>query len=250
MREFPKGGGGKLQIAEEGAQRFVVGLSWDPPEAPNVKVDIAPAAEKGDKLGQTVDVMMKPFDFFRIFFQAGNKLLKTGAYAEKLGKDTDTKGRDKTAIQYDLDLDCYVFDAALKLQRVVGTEDGALIDPSGKIYHSGDNQGGAGAGDDETIYVETKGLPPNYHHLFFIVKSDSRYHLGEFRNPAVRIADAKTNQNALQLDIAPEAGAGKFYNFVFCHVYRDGEGWRFRNLEEYLNDDVEWEFYLPQLAKP
>ena len=247
--DVQKGGGGRLQISEEGAQRFLVGLSWDARDLPQLEVKLADAAKDGDTLGKTVDAMMKPFDFFRIFFLSFMKLITFGMYAQTLSKDSDAKGRDKTAEQYDLDLDCYIFNAELKLQTVIGTEDNSLIDPSKKIYHTGDEQGGAASGDDEQIFVETKGLPPNYHHLFFTVKSDSKYHLGEFKNPSIRLADSKTQVSALQNSVVPEVGPHKAYNYVFCHIWRDADGWRFRNIDEFLGDDVEWEYYLPNLAR-
>jgi len=257
LDSIPKGSTGKLNITHEGAMRFLVGLSWDARDLPKMDIKIDDAPAEGDTVGKIVQLLMAPFDFVRVLFLSFFKLLTTGWHVETLRKDNDTKGRDKQATQFDLDLDCYIFDDAMQLQAVISTEDSSLIiDPSRKVYHTGDQQGGGASGDAETIFVETHGLPANYRHFFFVAKSDSKFTLGEFKNPTIRLADSKTNNNALQNAIAPGASApqsdsrasAQEYNYVFCHVWQEGEGWHFRNIAEYLGDDVVWEEHLPQLA--
>ena len=244
-----KGASSDLKISQDDAGRFFVGLSWDPREAPNVEVRLDAPVQEGDTLGKIIDIMMKPLNFLRVGFWTLLKGILGDMYADSLTKKTDAKGRDKTARQFDLDLDCYIFCKDMNYLRTVGTEDDNLIDPSRRVYHTGDNQGGLGGGDDEQVFVETKGLPAEYHHLFFVVKSDSKFTLGEFLNPKVRLTDSKTEQNALESTIVPEKGVAGLYNYVFCRVSRSGEGWKFFNIDEYLGDDIPWEARLPDFAK-
>lgn len=241
-----RGETGRLLITHEGAMRFLVGLAWDAP-APPKDVKLAKPADEDDLAGRVTQLVLAPFEFIRVLVLAFVKLVRTGSYVETLRKQDDVKGRDKNAPQFDLDLDCYIFDDAMQLQTVISTEGDGLVDPSRKVYHTGDQQGGTGAGDAETIFVETHGLPAHYRHFFFVAKSDSKFSLKEFLNAVIRLADSKTNDNALQNSIAPSAALNE-YNYVFCHVWREGEAWHFRNIAEYLGDDVQWEEHLPQLA--
>lgn len=241
-----KGEGGELEIFPEGKRRFVVGLSWTPRALPKLKVDIAAPPAKDNTAGQIAHFLMKPFDLVRIFFLSFFRLL---AFSKMAGKEADREGRDVKADQFDLDLDCYIFDRALNHKFTVTAENADhLVDPSRRVYHTGDDQSGMGGGDAEQIFVETSGLPAEYHHLFFVVRSDCKYSFAEFQDPKVRLADCKSGKNALQNAIAPDGGA-KAYNYVFCHVFRDGEGWRFRNLDACEGDGVKWEEYLPGLLQ-
>lgn len=242
-----KGQSAELKITPEGARRFIVALSWDPPDLPGMKVRLA-ERQGDDAVSKTAHALFAPFEFVRVFFLSFFNLVTMDMFAKKIGKDGDAKGRDKTSEAHDLDLDCYIFDKDMNFRTLVGTEDDALIDPSRKVYHSGDDQGGMSGDDDEVVSVETNGLPEDYCHFYFVVKSDSKYDLSRFINPKIRLADGKSNENALLLPIGRDgAGIGR-YNYVFCCVSRKDGGWAFQPIDEYLaEEDVAWETRLPEL---
>jgi stress response protein SCP2 len=240
----------ELRISQEGARRFVVNLSWTPRELPDVKVEIADAPAK-DAAGTTKAVfqLMKIFDAPRILFLSIVKLLTFGMYASKTARTEDKEGRDETADQFDLDLDCWIFNDDMQCKCLVGTEgEGLLIEGSKKVYHSGDDQSGMSG---EQVCVETAGLPEDYRHFFFVVRSDCKYSLDQFKNPLIKLVDSKTEEAQLQNTLVPEGELDivRAYNYAFCHVFREGDKWYFRNLDLHMGDGVEWDMTLPALVK-
>jgi stress response protein SCP2 len=250
-----KGASADLEISPQGARRFMVGLSWDAAPVPDMGVRIGKAPRKGDTAGNISYYIFWPFQFLRIFIVSFFKLMRLDRYARDMatdkakGKEKEHLGRDTTTKHFDLDLYCYIFDANMQLVATVGAKEDVLQDPSGKVYHTGDDQSGYGSGDDEQLFVETAELPENYSHFFFVIKSDSKYSLDEFINPAVRLCDSKTDINALQSTIMPDPEMKSAYNFIFCHAYRAGDLWRFQNLDTYRGDGVDWATYLPGLLQ-
>lgn len=249
-----KGAVTKLKITQEGAKRFFVGLSWNPAQRVGQKIELMKGPDK-DAISKITHVLLAPFEFIRVLFGASANLAVEAAAQAKYTKDEDSKGRDVKSAAYDLDLDCYIFDQSMKFLRLVGTEDAALVDPSKKVYHTGEDQGGSAGQDDEQVFVETNGLPSDYHHFYFVVKCDSKYHFAQYDSPFVRLVDSKTGDSQLECRIGPEAGnkedrtgEGKF-NYVFCRVSREGEnGWKFETIDEYVDENWDFENSLPQLA--
>ncbi len=245
----PKNTATELKISQEGARRFLVNLTWTPRELPKLKVDVAAVPAANDTTGKIVFFLMKPFDLVRILFLAPIKLLSFGMYASKSSRGEDKAGRDTDADQFDLDLDCYVFNEDMLCKCVIGTEgDALMIEGSKKVYHSGDDQSGTSG---EKVYVETAGLPADYVHFFFVVRSDCKYSLDQFRNPLIKLADAKTEQPMLENTLIPqgELDIPRAYNYAFCHVYRSGDKWMFRNIDIHMGDGVEWDMTLPDLVR-
>ncbi|MBI1214371.1 MAG: hypothetical protein GC185_00965 [Alphaproteobacteria bacterium] len=243
-----KGASGDLIISPSGARRFMVGLSWDA-KVPNMDVSIKAPPKPDDTGGKIVYYLTWPFQFLRIFIVSFFKLLRLGSYSKDMVREKKTDARDPSIKQFDLDLYCYIYDEAFQLVATVGAKEDKLMDESGKVYHTGDDQSGYGSGDDEQLFVETADLPENYRHFFFVVKSESKYSLDEFINPAVRLCDSKTDVNVLHSTIMPDPEMKRAYNFSFCHVYREGDLWRFQNLDTYTGDGVQWPSYLPGLVQ-
>lgn len=242
IKGLPKGKAEPLEISQGAARRFFVGLSWDPREMPRLSISVPDKPKEGE--GSLAGYYLAlPLHFLRILFLSVVKLVAMDKYISMTNKKEDKIGRDSDAPHYDLDLACLVFDADFNQLCYVGPENAAFIDASKKVYHSGEDQAGFGGPDDETVSVETAGLPENYHHFFFIVECDSKYSFEEIRNPAIRIADGKTNENMIESTITPPV----HYNargLVFCHVWREGEGFMLRNLEEYTGDNMDWPKFL------
>lgn len=247
VKGLPKGKAAPLTISQDAARRFVVGLSWDPKAPPKPKA--LPSFPSGDPAAMAVWVLLLlPRLVLLPFRMMFSPVIAADARAkEQWGKADDAAGRDKDSPHFDLDLACYVFDKDFNQLAYVGPENAAFIDASKKIYHSGEDQSGFGGPDDETISVETLGLPENYHHFFFVVECDSKFSLEEIRNPAIRLADGKTNENAIEATLTPPAHYNA-HGFAFCHVWRDGDGFMLRNLEEYTGDNVDWPKLLSGFA--
>jgi stress response protein SCP2 len=243
IKGLPKGKAAPLQVSEGAGRRFFVGLSWDP--ALPKKAELLPSFPSGDPAaaGRWLALLLPRLLAlpFRALFRP---VIEADARAKtQWGKAEDRRGRDRDSPHYDLDLACLVFDAGFNQLAYIGPEDAAFIDASRKIYHSGEDQAGFGGPDDETVSVETAALPEHYHHLFFVVECDNKYSFGEIRNPAIRLADGKSNDNVIEATITPPA----HYNargLAFCHVWREGDGFMLRNLEEYTGDDMDWPRFL------
>jgi len=244
-----KGASADLIISQAGERRFMVGLSWDA-AVPDMDVRIGDGPKKGDKGGEFVYYLLWPFQFLRIFFISFFKILRMDRYTKDMVRTKKLgEKRDDRVTQFDLDLYCYIFDDVMQSVAIVGAKAERLMDESGKVYHTGDDQTGYGSGDDEQLFVETRELPENYRHFFFVVRSESKYSLDQFINPAVRLCDSKCDRDYLQSTIMPDPEMKLAYNFVFCHVYRDGALWRFQNLDTYTGDGVNWLSYLPGLVQ-
>jgi stress response protein SCP2 len=248
IRGISKGGVQELAITQEGARRILVGLDWDAKEVSSVDDMIRTMPKKGDK-GRAAFFLLSPFYFLRTLFLSSVNIIAKGYYNQAVNKQ-DGAGRDKNATAFDLDLDCYIFDDDKNLVFHVCTENGNFADPSRKVYHSGDNMSGLGGPDDEQVMIETNGLPDNYRHLFLVVKSDSKYSLEEVHSPHVRLADSKTNENLIENTITPPAHFNA-HGYVFCHIFRDGDKWKARNMDEYADsgDGIDWPAFLAGLAK-
>lgn len=240
-----------LEISQQGVRRFVVGLSWGSRKHGFVEI---PVPHLRDENGHyDIFYFFKlPFHLFRILVLSFLRMCMPDFYRRGVTDFQTWKRGIKDAGRYDLDLACYVFDAGMKLQCIIGPEDEVYADESRKVYHSGDDkQGSAGGADDEQAFVETFELPENYAHFFFIVETDGRYSLNDTPNASVRLADSRSNKNALKREITPPEDSAA-HGYVFCHVFRDTQesksGWAFRDISEYVPFSTDWVKYLQQLS--
>lgn len=237
-----------LPVSEVGERRFMVGLSWGehPPQDDwNIRIP-----HLRDEHGRyDVFYFFKlPFHLFRIITLSIIKLAMPSLYRRGVSDYESRKRGIVDAGRYDLDLCCYVFDAKMELKCVIGPADGNYTDASRKVYHSGDHQhGSAGTGDDEQAFVETRDLPADYAHFFFVVETDGRYSLGETPNASVRLTCSRTNTDALKKPVVVDAGKDA-HGFIFCHVFRDGDGWAYRDISEYEPFNADWVKVLKHLA--
>lgn len=236
-----KGPAHPLQIDPAGDRRFVVGLSWGPTQFRKLRVHVPQLKDENGHYDLFYFFKL-PFHLFRIFVLSLIRLGAPDLYRRGVvdGKSVEDAGR------YDLDLSCYVFDSHMNLKCVIGPEEGNYSDPSKKVYHSGDQiHGSAGTSDDEQAFVETKNLPEDYAHFFFVVETDGRYSLNETPNASVRLACSRTNKNALLKQISAPQGA---HGYVFCHVFREGDGFAYRDISEFADFDAGWVRTLKQVA--
>jgi stress response protein SCP2 len=219
-------------LSLEGAGRLLVGLSWEPKESGPKPKSTVPALRDAQGHYDNFYLFKLPVYLLRTLFDAVFHLHRAAAAPDP----------------HDLDLFCYVFDPSMTLTHVIGPKNAELIDPSRKVYHSGENQTGKTASDAEQIFVETRGLPRDYHTFIFVVKSANSYTLGDIPDAAVRLADSATNTNRLQNTIAAKAmPPGNTYGYVFCSMFREGDGWAVRNLDSFAGRAVDWNLLLPAL---
>ena len=155
----------------------------------------------------------------------------------------------RTNQQHDLDLSCFVYNASDEYVDFVGPMAQDNIDQHGCIYHSGDDAGGAGNLDDESISVELAGLPYDTESLIFVAEIRSDHTFEEIANPSVRIADGFSNKNLQTLKLAqPEEAQGKTA-CILARIYRDKgspTGWGLQLIDQYpkLDDVSDWGTYL------
>ncbi len=238
-----KGPAQPLLIAPEGDRRFLVGLSWGPTQFRKLRVHVPQLKDENGHYDLFYFFKL-PFHLFRIVTLSLIRLGAPDLYRRGVddGKAVEDAGR------YDLDLSCYVFDAAMNLKCVIGPEEGNYSDASKKVYHSGDQiHGSAGSSDVEQAFVETRGLPDDYMHFYFVVETDGRYSLNETPNATVRLACSRTNKSALRKTIQPPA-TSHAHGYVFAHVFRDGDGWAFRDVSEFADFDAGWVKTLQQIS--
>lgn len=146
----------------------------------------------------------------------------------------------------DIDLACVIYDESGKAVDGVSASPDESIDASGKVYHSGDDTSGEGSRtDDESISVELKDLPDYIHHIVFLAEIQSGHSFGTIKNPSMRIADGKTNED--QLFTALHKPESKDKNAcVFASISRKDGMWVLTAVEDYFNgEDIEdWIVHL------
>lgn len=240
-----------LPVSQEGERRFMVGLSWGEHVEDNWDIKIPHLKDENGHYDLFYFFKL-PFHLFRIITLSIIRLLMPDLYRRGVS-DYDTRKRGiEDAGRYDLDLLCYVFDHKMDLKCVIGPADGNYTDASKKVYHSGDHQhGSAGSSDDEQAFVETRGLPDDYAHFFFVVETDGRYSLGETPNATVRLTCSRTNTDALKKPVVIDSGKDA-HGYIFCHVFRDGaeggSGWAYRDISEYEPFNADWVKVLKHLS--
>jgi len=117
---------------------------------------------------------------------------------------------------------------------------GKLSIMNGALVHSGDNLTGAGAGDDETILIETGKIPAGVDQILICINiyeaSSRRQNFGMVENAFCRIYDWESKAEIARYDLTEDA-SGKTA-LVFGKVYlKDGE-WKFQAIGEGKDGDI------------
>ncbi len=115
---------------------------------------------------------------------------------------------------------------------------GNLKHPSNSVRHMGDNLTGEGEGDDEEIFVELPGVPPNIHRLLFVVNiydcRSRNQDFGLIQNAFIRVVDKASGRELARYNLS-ESYAGKTTLSV-GEVYRQNQEWKFAAIGEGTND--------------
>ena len=170
------------------------------------------------------------------------------SWDERAAKTTIVDKLRGTNQQHDLDVSCFVFDRNGEYIDFVGAMGQDAMDQTGAIYHSGDDESGAGSGDDEFISCELAGLPRDTQNLIFVTEIRSNHTFKDIDDPYVRIADGMTNKNLFELHMATTTGQDKTA-CVMARISRDPTsptGWNLHIIDQYpdLNDVSDWGGYL------
>ena len=136
---------------------------------------------------------------------------------------------------FDVDLVCLVFDAQGNFMDAVSPDPTEVIDQSGKIYHTGDEQHGISEGDDEVISVELRDLPPYAHCLVFLATVQSGHDFSQVIKPEARIEDAMSHKDLALIDLGGKNAKGQTA-IIICSLYRGAEDWMLHNISEFRVD--------------
>ena len=120
----------------------------------------------------------------------------------------------------DLDASALIFDASGQLVDQVWFNQ--LKSKDGAIVHTGDNQTGAGDGDDESIIVELGNLPGTIATLVFTVNSFTGQDFTQIENAYCRLVDETNGTELARYELT---GSGRHNAQVMAKVTRDGAGW-------------------------
>ncbi|OZM81594.1 TerD family protein [Pseudonocardia sp. MH-G8] len=119
----------------------------------------------------------------------------------------------------DLDASALLFDAGGNLVDAVWFRQ--LRSKDGAVQHTGDNQTGAGEGDDESVVVDLARLSPSTTQIVFTVNSFTGQDFSQIENAFCRLVDETTNEELARYELS---GAGQHNAQIMAKVSRDGAG--------------------------
>ncbi|MFI8997717.1 TerD family protein [Streptomyces sp. NPDC053542] len=105
-----------------------------------------------------------------------------------------------------------------------------LTSDDGSVHHSGDNLvGGTGQGDDESIAVDLRRVPPHIDQIVFTVNSFTGQTFEEVQNAYCRLLDEKTGEELARYTLT---GGGRHTAQIMAKVQRSGTTWHMAALGE------------------
>ncbi|MEV0598646.1 TerD family protein [Streptomyces sp. NPDC050315] len=105
-----------------------------------------------------------------------------------------------------------------------------LTSDDGSVHHSGDNLvGGTGQGDDESIAVDLRRVPPHIDQIVFTVNSFTGQTFKEVQNAYCRLIDESTGEELARYTLT---GGGEHTAQIMAKVYRSGTTWQMAALGE------------------
>ncbi|MBI2571366.1 MAG: TerD family protein [Candidatus Schekmanbacteria bacterium] len=152
-----------------------------------------------------------------------------GMTSVMLGLGWDVRATDGAA--FDLDASAFLLDPNGKVRS-----DSEFIfynntkSPCGSVEHLGDNQTGAGRGDDEVLRVLLTKVPQQTQRIVFAVTihdaDDRRQNFGMVNNAYIRVLNEANGQELARYDLAEDASTETA--MIFGEVYRKDAEWKFR----------------------
>ena len=71
------------------------------------------------------------------------------------------------------------------------------------------------------------------HHIVFVAEIQSMHTFSDVLNPAIRIADGKTDNNQISVGIQRK-DFGEMNGYVFARIYREGDRWAVHYIDEFF----------------
>ncbi|MDR1181414.1 MAG: TerD family protein, partial [Bacteroidales bacterium] len=120
-----------------------------------------------------------------------------------LGWDANSSN---TGVDFDLDASVFILGENKKcLSDEYFVFYNNLKSPDGAVEHTGDNQTGAGDGDDESIKVDLSKINPNAAEIIVVVTihkaEERRQNFGQVRNSFVRIYNPDNSEELLKYEL-------------------------------------------------
>ncbi len=139
-------------------------------------------------------------------------------------------GWDVLNVACDLDSSAFMLDVN---GRIIGDDwfvfYGQLQSPDGSVFHSGDNQTGAGDGDDEIITIDTQNINPACQKITFVVTINEALERGlnfsMVKNAYVRIVNCSTNQEIARFNLSDYYS--NVTSMVVGELYKHNMQWKF-----------------------
>ena len=136
---------------------------------------------------------------------------------------------------YDVDLDASAF-LLNRENRVRMDSDfvfyNNLTTENDAVTHSGDNETGEGAGDDEIIRIKLDQLPFDVEKIAFAVTLHNAEERGEtfsiVKNAFIRIVNEESDVELARFDLTEDASNEN--GIIFGELAREGMGWKFKAL--------------------
>lgn len=146
-----------------------------------------------------------------------------------VGLGWDARVTDGSA--FDLDASCFLLNAGGKVRA---DNDFCFYNnknvADGAVVHAGDNQTGAGEGDDEVIKVELSKVPPEVDKIVFSVTIHEaearRQNFGQVSKAYIRVVNETGGGEIARYDLSEDASVETA--MIFGELYRNGSDWKFR----------------------
>ena len=146
-----------------------------------------------------------------------------------VGLGWDTRATDGAA--FDLDASIFLLNASGKVRSNL---DFIFYNNKrsscGSVEHAGDNQTGAGDGDDEMVKVALTQVPADVDKLSFCVTIHEadvrRQNFGMVSRAYIRVVDALSNAEIARYDLSEDASVETA--MIFGELYRHQSDWKFR----------------------
>ncbi|ABC21695.1 TerD family protein [Rhodospirillum rubrum] len=152
-----------------------------------------------------------------------------GLTAINVGLGWDARVTDGSA--FDLDASAFLLNEAGKIRS-----DADFIfynnktSSDGSVVHQGDNQSGAGEGDDETVAIDLTKVPADVQKVAFSVtihEADARkQNFGQVTNAFIRVVNQADGKEITRYDLSEDYSTETA--MIFGELYRNGADWKFK----------------------
>ncbi|MBK1664622.1 chemical-damaging agent resistance protein C [Rhodospirillum rubrum] len=100
----------------------------------------------------------------------------------------------------------------------------------GSVVHQGDNQTGAGEGDDETVAIDLTKVPADVQKVAFTVtihEAEARkQNFGQVTNAFIRVVNQADGKEVTRYDLSEDYSTETA--MIFGELYRNGADWKFK----------------------